>query len=189
MSLLLDALKRAEQEKLARQPGGPPPTSRGGSSAPVAANLELQPIGPAPGPSAPPPTPRQDAAAAHAAQNVFQAKAADNDPEKSRSGLWLLVGAIAFVAIAAASYVWYTVKALTPPQAGARMRQHLPLEIAPLHAAVDAVAEEDGLRNLPHNPGPDPVLARGLHIFRPHRYHDVLTDREALADTAGQHHA
>ena len=118
MSLLLDALKRAEQEKLARQPGAatpapaaPPPSSR-------AASLELQPISAGGGGPAPTPAraePAASAHAAHAAQNVFQAKtASEPEGERSRAMLWVTVGAVAIVAIAAAGYVWYTVKGLTP---------------------------------------------------------------------------
>ena len=126
MSLLLDALKRAEQEKLARQPG----TSAAPQARPVAVpasgtgpSLELQPIATAGGSAAShaahaAPGARADSAA-HAAQNVFQAKAGDTDAPRSRTVLWTMFGAIAFVAIAAAAYVWYSVKSLTPQYAGA----------------------------------------------------------------------
>ena len=118
MSLLLDALKRAEQEKLARQPAGAVPVRA--VPAPSASGVELQPISSAPA-GAPGPAPAAAPArgeAANAAQNAFQAKGAP-DPEsgRSRAMLWAMIGAVAFVAIAAAAYVWYTVKALTPQQA------------------------------------------------------------------------
>ena len=124
MSLLLDALKRAEQEKLARQPGTSPTPAPATPPAPPArvASLELQPMGhaAAAGPAHAPA--RADAASAHAAQNVFQAKTAANsaepDGERSRVMLWVTVGAVAIVAIAAAGYVWHTVKGLTPQYAG-----------------------------------------------------------------------
>jgi Tfp pilus assembly protein PilF len=129
LSLLLDALKRAEREKLARQPDTPGavPPARAVAVAPPAAgpSLELQPI--AGGGGAAPhgahaahgaPGARADGAA-HAAQNVFQAKVADSDAPRSRTVLWTTFGAIAFVAIAAAAYVWYSVKSLTPQYAGA----------------------------------------------------------------------
>ena len=120
MSLLLDALKRAEQEKLARQPAGAVPVRA--VPAPSASGFELQPISSAPA-GAPGPAPAAAPArgeAANAAQNAFQAKNAP-DPEASRSRalLWTMVGAVAFVAIGAAAYVWYSVKALTPQQASA----------------------------------------------------------------------
>ena len=129
MSLLLDALKRAEQEKLARQPG----TSAAPHARPVAVpasgtapSLELQPIATAGGAAASHAAHAAHAAqgvradtAAHAAQNVFQAKAVDPDAPRNRTVLWTMFGAIAFVAIAAAAYVWYSVKSLTPQYAGA----------------------------------------------------------------------
>lgn len=124
MSLLLDALKRAEQEKLARQPGtspAPPARPVAVPSPSAGPSLELQPIGIAGG-SAPAhaahaaPGARADGAA-HAAQNVFQAKAADPDAPRNRTVLWTMFGAIAIVAIAAAAYVWYSVKSLTPQYA------------------------------------------------------------------------
>jgi len=126
LSLLLDALKRAEREKLARQPdtpGAAAPHARPVAVPSPAANpsLELQPIA-TPGAAAPAhgahaaPGARADAGA-HAAQNVFQAKAADSDAPRNRTVLWTTFGAIAFVAIAAAAYVWYSVKSLTPQYA------------------------------------------------------------------------
>ncbi len=125
LSLLLDALKRAEQEKLARQPGtsaAAPPVRPVAVPAPGGPSLELQPIA-TPGGAAShaahaAPAARADTAA-HAAQNVFQAKAGDADAPRNRTVLWTMFGAIAFVAIAAAAYVWYSVKSLTPQYAGA----------------------------------------------------------------------
>jgi Tfp pilus assembly protein PilF len=122
VSLLLDALKRAEQEKQARGAGTPAPAAPPSQPASRAASLELQPIGPAQGAGpAPAHAARPDAASAHAAQNVFQAKAgaaAEPEAERSRMLLWVTVGAVAIVAIAAAGYVWYTVKGLAPQYSG-----------------------------------------------------------------------
>lgn len=127
MSLLLDALKRAEQEKLARQPGASPaaPPARPVAVPPPGAgpSLELQPIA-TPGGGASHGAHAAHAAApgaradAHAAQNVFQAKTGDSDAPRNRTVLWTMFGAIAIVAIAAAAYVWYSVKSLTPQYAG-----------------------------------------------------------------------
>ncbi|HSN22023.1 MAG TPA: hypothetical protein VLS49_15175 [Usitatibacter sp.] len=78
MSLLLDALKRAEQEKLTRQadrPAAPEPAVRAAAAASV---LELQPIG---GTQAAQAAQRADA---QAAQNVFKAKAAAQAPRHRR---------------------------------------------------------------------------------------------------------
>ncbi|HEX5129213.1 MAG TPA: hypothetical protein VFV90_05680, partial [Usitatibacter sp.] len=117
MSLLLDALKRAEQEKLARQPAGasPPAGGRSHAAAP-ASGLELQPMASANAPQAAQAAPgSRPEAAAQAAQNVFKAKSdPDGESTRNRAMLWVTVAAVAIVAIAAAGYVWYTVKGLTP---------------------------------------------------------------------------
>jgi tetratricopeptide (TPR) repeat protein len=115
LSLLLDALKRAEQEKLARQPGGAVSDVAAPRAAANAAALELQPIG-----TQGPPGAHATHPAAHSAQNVFHAKAA-NAPTaapRNRTMLWVALGAIGLVGIAAAGYVWYSVQALTPQYAG-----------------------------------------------------------------------
>lgn len=127
----MDALKRAEQEKLARQPRGATGVPAGsaitqGAGAarpaptPAVADLELQPIASAPSPN--PPHAGTSARAdspAHAAKNVFQAKANDPDSTRNRTVLWATFGAFALAAIAAAAYVWYSVKSLTPQYASA----------------------------------------------------------------------
>ena len=121
MSLLLDALKRAEQEKNARQPAASRPAAAAG------AGLELQPIAPGAGVAGQGgAAPRPDATAAQA-QAVFQAKAQEREEKGNRAGLWILVGAVAVVAIAAASYVWHTVKSLTPSQANASRPRPAPV--------------------------------------------------------------
>lgn len=137
MSLLLDALKRAEQEKLARAPGdagpaGVPPREPVAprSIAPTpSGSLELQSLSSGGGAhtlGGPPRpdsggahtlggTPRPDSAGAHAAQVMFQAKAA---PEtRSRGMLWATIAAVAVVVAAAAAYVWYSVRSLAPQAA------------------------------------------------------------------------
>ncbi len=124
MSLLLDALKRAEQEKLARDAPGAPASPAPRESAPAArpvpkasiANLELQPVSAAATLGA---APRADA---HAAQVVFQAKAANTPEQRSRGMLWATIGAVAVVAIAAGAYVWYSLNALTTPSVVQRPR-------------------------------------------------------------------
>ena len=118
MSLLLDALKRAEQEKLARGPAEPAPAPHAPSPAPVpardrpaanAASLELQPLGSA-GVSLGGPRPEPS----HTAQTVFQAKSSPPAAERGRGMIWATIGAVAVVVIAAGAYVWYSVKSLTP---------------------------------------------------------------------------
>jgi tetratricopeptide (TPR) repeat protein len=125
VSLLLDALKRAEQEKLAKQgeaaAATPPPTLRDAApraSAP-AASLELQPM--SSGAQGTQPAANASKSDARAAQTVFTAKAA-NGESRGRGMLWATVGAIAVVAIAAGAYVWYSVRSLTPQTFQARPR-------------------------------------------------------------------
>lgn len=124
MSLLLDALKRAEQEKLARRGDrGGADIGREAANAPLAtpppASLELQSIGPPPAAA----TPRSEASA-HAAQVVFAAKtAARADVPKAKSMVWVTVAMIVVVVAAVAAYVWYSINALAPtPAATARAR-------------------------------------------------------------------
>jgi Tfp pilus assembly protein PilF len=107
VSLLLDALKRAEQEKLARG-DRPEPEPRPAASPPPAPALELHPISPGPG-AKPPPGPQ-------AAQVVFQAKAAPaaNEPRSRSMLIGTIVGGILIVVVAAAAYVWHTLRTLTP---------------------------------------------------------------------------
>ena len=158
MSLLLDALKRAEQEKLARQPAGsvsaqPPPRSAAPASAP--GSLELQPLAgagatahAAPGPA------RPDAAAAHSAQTVFQAKAAEPENSRGRAMLWVTVGAVAIVAIAAAAYVWYSVKSLTPQYSGAPRPRAAP---TPPPASSAPLPPTTAMGSIVPAPGPVPA--------------------------------
>ena len=121
MSLLLDALKRAEQEKLAkageRAANDPPPAIAPAPSAtrrePANNSLELQPLpGSAPahaGAAAKP-------SGAATAQAVFQAKAAAAPPSASRKATLLWVGGavILLIALGIAGYIWYSVSALQP---------------------------------------------------------------------------
>ena len=151
MSLLLDALKRAEQEKRAR--GGPaesappilPAREPAARPAPAPAapppNLELQPLssgGPAHGGAT-----RPDSGM-HAAQTVFQAKAAAPEP-RSRGMVWATIGAVAVVAIAAGAYVWYSVGALTPPVAVQQRPRPAPIPPPPGAPAMQLPAAEMAL--------------------------------------------
>lgn len=115
MSLLLDALKRAEQEKLARgeRPGLQVVPEAGHSSAPPPvrapkAGLELEPIASGASSTAAP-SPAN-------AQAVFQAKAAAAREAESRRGvIYAAAGSIIVAVIAAGAYVWYVMKSLSPP--------------------------------------------------------------------------
>ena len=125
MSLLLDALKRAEQEKLAkhgepereRRESSPMPAPMPASAPASAATLELAPVNsPSAGAPSSPHTAsdkaRRDAATA---QTVFQAKEAAPG-ERSRKGLVLAI-ALALIVIVVAGvgiYVWLSVQSFTP---------------------------------------------------------------------------
>jgi Tfp pilus assembly protein PilF len=135
MSLLLDALKRAEQEKLAKQ-GERPDADKARAVAATPANepsnasLELAPLASA---AEPAPTPSAGARAdAAAAKNVFQAKEGA-PPERSRKGILLWIGLAALVAIVAAAgiYVWMSVNAFTPRTVASARPRPSPLPISP----------------------------------------------------------
>ena len=182
MSLLLDALKRAEQEKLARgQPDGSPPPSPAAREAPTprmapvsSPGLELQPLSSGAQGAA-----RNDPA--HTAHVVFQAKApaAAAAEQRSRGMVWATVGAVAVVVIAAGAYVWYSVSSLTT-QASAQSRQRAPLPpvpplsgappatvadaAPPTAAAVLASLPPAGSAPLPAAAPPDAPLAAALPV-------------------------
>jgi len=146
MSLLLDALKRAEQEKLARQgeasndaaPAQPAP--KGG------ATLELQPLG---GGAAS--APARGDESAHAAQVMFDAKASAPaaDARRGRGMLWATLGAISIVVAAAGAYVWYQIRVLSAPMAPAVARRPpppLPLPLPPTDAPPPLARAEPAMR-------------------------------------------
>ena len=125
MSLLLDALKRAEQEKLTRQGDrpAPQPAPRAAAGAADAANstLELAPVTPPASGG-----PRADAAAAQA---VFKAKA-PQEPPRNRAALWAAAAAVLVLLVSAGAYVWYSVRSLAPPRVAATARVR-PQSVAP----------------------------------------------------------
>lgn len=120
MSLLLDALKRAEQEKLARGdrpdlqivgPGDGQPSPRHERAEAAGAELELHPLTPPPTASAT--AAAREKTAAQAAQAVFQAKV---EPGKDKPRRTLIIAALAVIILAilaAGGYVWYAMKSLT----------------------------------------------------------------------------
>ena len=71
-------------------------------------------------------------------------------------------------------------------QAVARMGDHLPLEIAPAHPAIDVVAEENRLQHLALQRRGAAILAGRPHVLRPHRDDRVGALRHALAKLAWQ---
>jgi tetratricopeptide (TPR) repeat protein len=113
VSLLLDALKRAEQEKLTRRVDTFPahePVERSPARAAAAAALELQPIAGGAGMAAPGAS-RTDA---EAAQAVFRAKSAATPAPRNRGLLWGGAAAAIVVLLAAAGYVWFSLQSLAP---------------------------------------------------------------------------
>jgi tetratricopeptide (TPR) repeat protein len=132
VSLLLDALKRAEQEKLTRhadRPAPEPVAPRPAVSAPV---LELQPLGGGASAGAP----RAEPTGQQAAQAVFKAKAPLPAARNGRRMAWIAAAvAIVLVAAGAGGYLWYTLRALSPATpAIAAIRR--PAPIAPPPAAA-----------------------------------------------------
>ena len=125
MSLLLDALKRAEQEKVARRAEADLPTTP-----PRAAGLELEPVRVQ---SAPPavsvdPAPHQPAAKAAVSTR--------------RPGLWIGAAALVLAVVAGSAYVWITINALdrrpVPVAKAAAPRAPLPVSQAgALASALD----------------------------------------------------
>jgi tetratricopeptide (TPR) repeat protein len=140
VSLLLDALKRAEQEKLTRQSDRPPEAAPRAAAPPPpsAPVLELQPLAGSTAAAAASAAPRSDAQAV--AQTVFKAKAGA-EARSQRRIVWAAVGAVALVAtIAVGIYFWRSVNALAPrrqPIAGMRPAAITP---APLASAQPGAA-------------------------------------------------
>ncbi len=148
MSLLLDALKRAEQEKLARadrpdlQVVGQPPASGAPAAAPAAAaaprggKFELEPLAPPQGSGAKTQGPAQ------AAQALFEAKNGKQASGSRRGLLYAAAGAVLLAVIAAGGYVWYVMKSLTPPPIAPRPAPVVALPSAAPAAPPPAAAEK-----------------------------------------------
>ncbi|HEX3098597.1 MAG TPA: tetratricopeptide repeat protein [Usitatibacter sp.] len=147
MSLLLDALKRAEQEKLTRQGDRPEPAPRAASVPGDAANsaLELAPVAPPPSPSGGP-----RAGDAAAAQAVFRAKA-QPESSKNRGALWAAAAAIVVLLVSAGAYVWYSVRGLAAPRVAATARVR-PQTMPPPPADLAAPRPEQFSRLSPATP-------------------------------------
>jgi hypothetical protein len=142
VSLLLDALKRAEEEKQAR----PPEEREGRGPHLVAAGkpvLELQPVA---AEAASPAARSPSKAAAHAI--------APAPSRKRRNILWIAAAAIVFVIVGAAGYVWHSIDQLQPRPA-ARAARLAPVPAAPAPAAVSAPLAQLA----PPSPEPRPAAA------------------------------
>ena len=142
MSLLLDALKRAEQEKLARQgqePHRPEADVAPDAPAPGAAvsrrKLELESHEPAEAPEAA--ATRRDREGAKA---MFAAKAAEPLPADSASGkskaiIAIAAGAVVLLA-AGGAYVWYEINKAPSPMARAPLPVSAPRPVTPAAAVA-----------------------------------------------------
>lgn len=157
MSLLLDALKRAEQEKQAKL-GHPPPPERA-RAAPASATgtpaLELQPIGSGAAAAAAhsPASARSDADSAQALFKAKAAAAAASDPPRKSGALWAVVGAIVVVVAGIGAYVWYSVQSLTPKTVARVRPSAAPVApLPPIEAAAGARSTEPATRTLPPLP-------------------------------------
>ncbi len=153
MSLLLDALKRAEQEKLARQAQEAPAEETGSPAAEAEApargkrSLELEsvetPAQAAPAPSTQPAVQAQNAAAKReGARAVFAAKQpAASTPETGGSRNKVVIGivVVALLLLAAGgAYVWYEINGAKPGLARAPVSAPRPVTPAPVAAVAPA---------------------------------------------------
>lgn len=143
MSLLLDALKRAEQEKLARRDSGSQ-APRTGTPAPepAAARPQARPtLQLEPAPSAPPerPAPGSDLDGARA---VFAARQAEPAGPASRGSIAILAMSMGAVVIfvAGGAYVWREMQPVQVPVARAPLPARLPALPASAPTVAPAVA-------------------------------------------------
>lgn len=130
MSLLLDALKRAEQEKLARQgqePHAAPESPAAAETSKRRLELESHDHSPAPAPAAshasPPAAVAPAAAKRDGAKAVFAAKQPEplpKAPAPSRNKAVIAIVAVAVVLLAAGGgYVWYEINGMGKPRMAA----------------------------------------------------------------------
>jgi hypothetical protein len=126
MSLLLDALKRAEQEKQAR------PEPAAGKPA-----LELAPLPSAPQAGA---APRSATGASGPAPSQMASPPKAASATRSRKALWIAGVAIVLLIAAGAGYVWYAISALSPSVARAPAVRPLPPPVLPAPMPAPPVA-------------------------------------------------
>lgn len=175
MSLLLDALKRAEQEKLARGdrpdlqivgPGEGQHSSRHERAEAAGAGLELHPLTPPPAAAAAAAT--REKTAAQAAQAVFQAKVEPGRDKPRRTLIVIALAVIILAILGAGGYLWYAMKSLTPPLA----TRPAPMPITAASPAPAPAASVVG------TPAPEPAPAP------PPRAAPAVPDRERIAAEA-----
>jgi len=160
MSLLLDALRRAEQEKLAKQAERPGPSAHErnphAASNVAPSGLELQPVsaGAAAAANAPAMPGRSEA---ESAQNLFRAKSASAAEPARKSGvLWVALGVIVVVIAAVGAYVWYSIEALSP-KAVVRAPRLAPLPATPPKPADFSIGPRLDTPMPPAAPTPAPA--------------------------------
>ena len=172
MSLLLDALRRAEQEKLARQQAEASNDAAGQAGAEatgfepgrVPPSLELQPLA---SPAAAG-TPRTDEAMQQA-HVVFQAKGGP-ETRRGKGMLWITLGLIAVVVGSAGAYVWYQLRVLVPgltPTVATRRPPPPPLQQAasgspppaPARGPNEPAANSQGFVRIEPPPASSPAAA------------------------------
>lgn len=156
MSLLLDALKRAEQEKLSKQgergAEAAPPVPAPAASAPPG-SLELQPIIDARAAAASAQASRAAGASARtdaeAANTVFQAK--QGKAPASRAGLiWAISIGIAVLVLGAGGYVWYMMESLKPRVAPvARAPRPLPITVPAPQSSAPPIIDPPAAASAP----------------------------------------
>ena len=145
MSLLLDALKRAEQEKLARQgqePHRPEAAVAPGAAAPRR-NLELESHETAEAPEAAAARRDREGAKAMFAAKAAEPLPADSAPGKSKAIVAIVVGAVVLLA-AGGAYVWYEINKAPSPIARAPLpiSAPKPVTLAPAGASQPAAGAE-----------------------------------------------
>ncbi|APV49727.1 hypothetical protein BWI17_08550 [Betaproteobacteria bacterium GR16-43] len=139
MSLLLDALKRAEQEKLAREAG----RADGGLDAPAGPasrgeSFELESIEkPRAGPGPAPASPGERASA----QTVFAAKSPSGVlPTPSKAPIYVAAALVLLLIVAGGAYVWVQLNAITNPYAAKSSSSAGLKPITPAEQAARAAA-------------------------------------------------
>jgi tetratricopeptide (TPR) repeat protein len=153
LSLLLDALKRAEQEKLAKQGDrAEPERVRAVSAIPAneaaTPSLELAPIRGAAEAPPPPAGARGDAAAA---QNVFQAKESAAPPRPRKAvWLWAALAVLVLALGSAGAYVYFSMSAFTPRVAASARPRPAPIGAPP--PSVDNTSRLEVLMPPPQQP-------------------------------------
>jgi tetratricopeptide (TPR) repeat protein len=194
VSLLLDALKRAEQEKLARQGTGhepaqaapaaeaaaPPPAQEPPRRRPLELESHDTPPRASPAQAASPPPPPGAARDREGAKTVFAAKQAAPAPAAPASGgkkaiLAIVIGAV-LLALAGGGYVWYEINRTPGPMARGPVPSAprpvtpapppAPAAKAPIATAPSATAPAPAAAE-PASPGPRKDAVPPVAVLKP----------------------